>query len=306
MCDGRCIIEAHLATPGATPDEFAVDRRAFISRSTLAAVIATLYSSCGTGADILALRQRGGTNLPAGGLAIPVGSYPALAQVGGIARADTSAGPLAVVRTGAATYAVFSMVCPHQGSTINIQGSGFLCPNHGARFDAAGQWIGGQPTSSLTSFPVSFDAATGFLTVGVTTVPAPGQPQNPGTVTGNVNLAIDLGQFPTLAQVGGVARVDGGTGVPVGAARIASTQFVAYALVCTHQGSTVNLVGGGWVCPNHGARYDSRGNVTLGPATLPLHALTATYDAVTNRLTISGSAPIGGGGGGDDDGHDRD
>ena len=188
MCDGRCIIEAHLATSGATPDEFAVDRRAFISRSTLAAVIATLYSSCGTGADILALRQRGGTNLPAG----------------------------------------------------------------------------------------------------------------------NVNLAIDLGQFPTLAQVGGVARVDSGTGVPVGAARIASTQFVAYALVCTHQGSTVNLVGGGWVCPNHGARYDSRGNVTLGPATLPLHALTATYDAVTNRLTISGSAPIGGGGGGDDDGHDRD
>lgn len=307
MCDGRCALGAQYAPVAAAPEEpEGVDRRAFLSRSTLAAVVAVLSGACGTGADILALRQRGAGNVPAGGLTIPVGGYPALAQVGGIARVDTAAGPLAVVRTAASSYAVFSMVCPHQGSTINIQGSGFVCPNHGARFSSTGQWTGGQPTSSLTSFPVSFDAATGILTVGVTTIPTPSQPQNPGSAApgGNVNLVVDVAGFPALAQVGGLARVDAGTGVPVGAVRTSSTQFAAYSLTCTHQASTVNLVGSGWICPNHGARFDSRGNVTLGPATLPLYALNATYDAVANRLTITGSAPGGGAGGGDDDGHD--
>lgn len=183
MCDGRCVLEAHLAATSDAPGKGAMDRRGFISSSTLAAVIGVLYSSCGTGADILALRRSPGT---------------------------------------------------------------------------AGM--------------------------------------------GNVNLVIDVAQFPALAQVGGVARVDGGGAAPVGAVRTAASQFAAYSLVCTHQGSTVNLVGSGWVCPNHGARFDSRGNVTLGPATLPLSALTATYDAAANRLTITGSTPIGGGGGGDHDG----
>ncbi|HEX9108861.1 MAG TPA: Rieske (2Fe-2S) protein, partial [Longimicrobiales bacterium] len=215
-------------------DAEGLDRRGFISRSTLAAVVAVLSGACGTGADILALRQRSGGSggLPAGGLTLKLGDYPALAQVGGIARADTTAGPIALVRTGASAFSAFSMVCPHQGSTINIQGSGFVCPNHGARFNAAGQWTGGQPTTSLVSFPVTFDATTGVLTLGVTNAPTPSQPQGP-TPTGNINLVVDLAAFPALAQVGGVARVDNGTGAPVGAARIAATQFVAYSLACT-------------------------------------------------------------------------
>jgi len=49
---------------------------------------------------------------------------------------------------------------------VNQNGSGFLCPNHGARFAADGTWIGGQPTSSLRSYATSYDAASGTLTIG--------------------------------------------------------------------------------------------------------------------------------------------
>ncbi len=302
MCDGRCGLAAATAEQVSVgdPGDGGVSRRAFISLSTLAAVAAVLASACGDGI-IGGQSPTGLASLPAGGLSFKVSDYPGLAAVGGIVRVDTSAGPIALVHATATTYAALSMICTHQGSTVNIQGGGFLCPNHGARFSATGQWLGGQQTTSLVSFPTTFDAASGTLTVGTAGVTTP-QPQQPGTPggTGTVNLIVDLAQFPALAQVGGVARVDNGTGIPVGAARISATQFDAYSLVCTHQGATVNLAGSGWVCPAHGAQYSATGAVTLGPATLPLVALTATYDAATNKLTITGSAPTGGTGGGDD------
>ncbi len=309
MCDGRCGLAAGSAeqasvAPGAIGDgdDRGLDRRAFLTRSTLAAVAAVLGGACGDG--IIGGRSPTGlTQLPAGGLTFKLSDYPALAVVGGIVRVDTTAGPVALVHTATSSYAALSMVCTHQGSTVNIQGAGFVCPNHGARFNSTGQWTGGQQTTSLVSFPTTFDAGTGVLTVGTAGVATP-TPQQPGTPggTGNVNLVVDLAQFPALAQVGGVARVDNGTGAPVGAARVSATQFDAYSLVCTHQGATVNANGSGWLCPSHGARYDATGAVTLGPATLPLVALTATYDAAANRLTITGTAPSGGSGGGDDDG----
>lgn len=141
-----------------------LSRREFVGRSTLAAVAAMLASACGGTID-------GVTNPfdPAGGgapLTINLGDYPALASVGGIAKVSTGGAPVAVVRQGTATFVAFSMSCPHAGTTVNISGSGFVCPNHGARFNAAGQWTGGQRTSGLTSVPVTYDAAAGTLTLG--------------------------------------------------------------------------------------------------------------------------------------------
>ncbi len=190
MCDGRCGLgvapAAQGSTEGAELDEGAVglDRRAFLSRSTLAAVAAVLASACGDG--IIGGRSPTGlTQLPAGGLTFKVGDYPALAAAGGIVRVDTAAGPIALVHTATSSYAALSMICTHQGSTVNIQGGGFVCPNHGARFSSTGQWTGGQQTTSLVSFPTTFNAATGVLTVtsaGVAT-PTPLQPGNPGSTS---------------------------------------------------------------------------------------------------------------------------
>src|SRR5512140_710420 len=137
MCDGSCALSAAgrerlavdcgldggCAAPAADGGDTGVSRRGFITRSTLAAVAAVLAGACGDG--IIGGRSPTGVAaLPAGGISLRLADYPALAQVGGIARADTAAGPIALVRTGTSAFSAFSMVCPHQGAIINIQGSG--------------------------------------------------------------------------------------------------------------------------------------------------------------------------------------
>ncbi len=49
--------------------------------------------------------------------------------------------------------------------------------------------------------------------------------------------------------------------------------FAALSLVCTHLGCTVEESGDGFACPCHGSHYDAAGNVTRGPAPLPLRRL---------------------------------
>jgi Rieske Fe-S protein len=97
---------------------------------------------------------------------VQVSSYPALANVGGIARVDNGGVPVAAVRTGADTFAAFSLICPHFGCTVGISnGSSFLCPCHGARFTSSGAWSGGQRTSNLTALTTSYDSVAGVLTI---------------------------------------------------------------------------------------------------------------------------------------------
>jgi Rieske Fe-S protein len=144
---------AHCAEQGGT------SRREFITASAVTAV-AALLTACGGGAS-------GSTGVDTGpvSLSVQVSSYPALTNVGGIARVDTGGTPVAAVRTGASTFAAFSLICPHFGCTVGINGSSFLCPCHGAQFASTGAWIGGQRTSSLTSLTTSFNATTGVLTI---------------------------------------------------------------------------------------------------------------------------------------------
>lgn len=143
----------------------ALSRREFVGRSTLAAVAAMLASACG--GPIPGVDNPLGPG-STGSLTINLADYPALANVGGIARVNTGGAPVAVVRQSAGTFAAFSMSCPHAGTTIDIVGGAFVCPNHGARFNAAGQWTGGQRTSNLVSLPVTYDATAGTLTLGTT------------------------------------------------------------------------------------------------------------------------------------------
>ena len=119
-------------------------------------------------AAALAACAAGDTTDPtvAAGSTINVNSYPSLAAVGGIAMVSVGGANLAVVRTGTSTFTALSRVCPHEGTTVNQSGAGFLCPRHGAQFNANGTWIGGQRTSSLHSYPTSYDAASGTLTIG--------------------------------------------------------------------------------------------------------------------------------------------
>jgi len=144
---------AHCGQPSAT------SRRDFLTTSVASAVAAVLVTACGG--------PSGATGIPPGpvSLSVQVSSYPALANVGGIARVDSGGVPVAAVRTGADTFAAFSLICPHFGCTVGINGSSFLCPCHGARFTSSGTWSGGQRTSNLTALTTSYDSVAGVLTI---------------------------------------------------------------------------------------------------------------------------------------------
>jgi cytochrome b6-f complex iron-sulfur subunit len=79
---------------------------------------------------------------------------------------DISSGPLAVnggslvhegvivARTNDGAFVAISAACSHQGTTINYAAStnSFVCPNHGAKFDAAGNVILGPASKALKSY----------------------------------------------------------------------------------------------------------------------------------------------------------
>jgi Rieske Fe-S protein len=99
------------------------------------------------------------------------------------------------------------------------------------------------------------------------------------------NSQINVGDFPTLANVGGVAVMALG-GAPVAIVRTGTSTFLALSRVCTHQGGIVEQSGNRWVCPVHGATYDLNGNWIGGQRTSSLHQYTTAYDAASNTLTI--------------------
>lgn len=149
---GRC---------GATTADHSADgigRRTFLAQSALLAASAIL-AAC-AGGDIATAPD---TISPT---TLRVSDYAPLATVGGIALVTISGAPFAVVRTSATSFVTLSRICPHQGNIVNQNGSGFLCPGHGARFSANGTWTGGQGTSSLRSYATTYDAAAGTITVG--------------------------------------------------------------------------------------------------------------------------------------------
>ncbi len=140
----------------------AIDRREFMSRSVITAAGALLAAACGTG-----VWEPLSPVVPSGGVTLRLADYPALATVGAIALVTPAHGtPLAIVHSAASSYLALSRICPHQGTVINLTGNSFVCPNHGARFDARGRWTGGQPTSNLVALPVTYNATAGTLLIG--------------------------------------------------------------------------------------------------------------------------------------------
>ena len=155
-CGGCAASQANPANPA---------RREFVARAALAALGTFVLNACGDGVI------GGPLGLSANPLPVPlvitVGDFPALAAVGGTARVDAgSVWPIAVTRTGAASFVALSMICPHQSfRPIDITTTGFRCPNHGARFGETGVHVGGQPTSDLRSYVTAYEVATDTLTI---------------------------------------------------------------------------------------------------------------------------------------------
>ncbi len=144
-----------------------LDRRQFLA-SASALSLGALATACGDGVI-------GGPEtipaFPETPFLVDPKQVAALQTVGGrtVVQVGLSA-PVLLERTGAAQYRALSLACPHRGTIVAVEGSGFRCPNHGAVFDADGVWLSGQSTSDLqpVGVRVNFD---GTLSVGGTPVP---------------------------------------------------------------------------------------------------------------------------------------
>jgi Rieske Fe-S protein len=108
-------------------------------------------------------------SVTAAGLLVNLASWPALANVGGVAGSvgNVNGGPVAVARTSQTSFLAFSMRCPHAGTTINVvNGTSFRCPNHGAQFDNQGIWQQSpQRAENLQRLTVTFTPGASTLTV---------------------------------------------------------------------------------------------------------------------------------------------
>jgi Rieske Fe-S protein len=100
------------------------------------------------------------------------------------------------------------------------------------------------------------------------------------TVTGQATaggVQVQAGTGP-LAAVGGRALVQSPQGSFL-LARTGEGTFTALAAICTHEQCTVTgLDGAIYVCPCHGSRYNSGGQVVAGPAPQALQTFATTFD----------------------------
>jgi Rieske Fe-S protein len=150
-CGGSC------SCASSEPVSSLVKRRDFLAFGAAALAMAAL-AACG-GDSLTSPTTVDST-------ALKLSDFPALANVGGVATTSIGRTPIAIVRTSTSSFSAFSRICPHQGSTINVTSGGFRCPNHGATFNLSGQWTGGERTSNLRSYPVTYDATAATITIG--------------------------------------------------------------------------------------------------------------------------------------------
>lgn len=81
----------------------------------------------------------------------------ALADVGGAALVESTAGVFLVARTSASAFSAVDAVCTHEGCTINgADGSTYVCPCHGSRYDRTGQVLAGPARASLRRHTTTF------------------------------------------------------------------------------------------------------------------------------------------------------
>jgi Rieske Fe-S protein len=106
------------------------------------------------------------------------------------------------------------------------------------------------------------------------------------TAPSSVGLSVKVSDYATLATIGGVALVNA-NGSPIAVVRTGATTFVALSRVCPHKGTTVNVTANGFLCPNHGAAFNSTGTWTGGERTSNMRSYTTTYDSVTGTISIA-------------------
>jgi thiosulfate dehydrogenase [quinone] large subunit len=115
------------------------------------------------------------------------------------------------------------------------------------------------------------------------TTPAPAGSPATGTAIANVS---------DLASTSAIGFTVPSTGDPGGLIKLSDGTFVAYDLVCTHEGCAVSNYDSHTQlleCPCHGAQFDAAhdARVVSGPAPSPLTKVPLRIDAKTGAITIA-------------------
>jgi len=89
-----------------------------------------------------------------------------------------------------------------------------------------------------------------------------------------------------LASVGGTARVQSSAGGFL-VTRTAQAAFSAVTSTCTHEACLITGHDGAiYVCPCHGSRFTSAGQVVTGPAATPLRSYTTSLAGDTLSIAL--------------------
>jgi cytochrome b6-f complex iron-sulfur subunit len=155
------------------------DTDALISRRQFC-VGACSAASCATLATLLSACS-GSSTSPSGGSATPLskasGQFAnnsvqvtvagsALASVGNAVLVESIAGTFLVARTSDSAFSAIDAICTHEGCTVNgADGSEYVCPCHGSRYDRSGHVIHGPATASLRQYSSTFSG--GVLTIAL-------------------------------------------------------------------------------------------------------------------------------------------
>ena len=112
----------------------------------------------------------------------------------------------------------------------------------------------------------------------------PALPTVAGTSAGGT-VTVSNVSGTSLAGVGSAALVQAGSSSFL-VARTAENSFNAFTAICTHEQCIVTgFQSGVFVCPCHGSRYNTSGQVQMGPATQRLQQFATQF--TNNVLTIT-------------------
>jgi cytochrome b6-f complex iron-sulfur subunit len=134
------------------------------------ATLATLFSACGDGSPT----SPGGM---ASMLPVLAGQFmgsrvqvtvagSALANVGGAALVQSTAGVFLLAQTSANVFSAIEAVCTHEGCTIDgADGDTYVCPCHGSRYNRTGQVVMGPAVAALRQYTTT--VADGVVTIAL-------------------------------------------------------------------------------------------------------------------------------------------
>lgn len=136
------------------------------------AALATLFSACGSSSPSSPSSPGPAStlgvvtgNLSSAGVQVAVAGS-ALTDVGGAALVQSTAGAFLLSRSSASAFTAIDAVCTHESCTITgADGTAFVCPCHGSRYNRNGQVLAGPAPASLRQYASTF--ANGVVTIAI-------------------------------------------------------------------------------------------------------------------------------------------